>query len=271
VRPAGSRVGLLSIGINYVGQSAELAGCVNDSRNIVALARAQFGAQLRYVAQLTDGGRTRSTRPSRANIVRAAGNAVRAARQLGLTDLIVHYSGHGTQVADTDGDEAADGKDEAIVPVDFGRAGVLTDDWIIRNVVDKLPPTTQFFGLMDCCHSGSIFDLQYNYDLEDGNDGGGLVMWHRNTARDTPGSAVMLSGCVDSSYSYDSSDPELGASGAMSTAFIHAMRAGRTRDITTILAAMRAELRARGLPQVPMLSSSRPLDGSARLPGWGTA
>ena len=41
--------------------------------------------------------------------------------------LFLHYSGHGTQTRDLDGDEA-DGYDEALVPLDHQSAGVITDD-----------------------------------------------------------------------------------------------------------------------------------------------
>jgi len=54
-----------------------------------------------------------------------------------LTDLVdrtgfgdhslAFYSGHGTWVPDTSGDEA-DGRDEALVPYDYRTAGMLTDD-----------------------------------------------------------------------------------------------------------------------------------------------
>ena len=38
-----------------------------------------------------------------------------------------HFSGHGSRVKDTDGDEA-DGWDETICPVDYDRAGMIVDD-----------------------------------------------------------------------------------------------------------------------------------------------
>ena len=43
--------------------------------------------------------------------------------------LFFHYSGHGAQQRCTTGQEA-DGLDETIVPVDFKRAGMITDDQV---------------------------------------------------------------------------------------------------------------------------------------------
>ena len=41
--------------------------------------------------------------------------------------LFFHYSGHGSQVKDKDGDEI-DGLDETILPVDFQKSGMIIDD-----------------------------------------------------------------------------------------------------------------------------------------------
>ncbi len=41
--------------------------------------------------------------------------------------LLLHFSGHGSQKRDTDGDEE-DGMDETICPMDYERAGVIVDD-----------------------------------------------------------------------------------------------------------------------------------------------
>ncbi len=103
------------IGINYPGTSAQLSGCVNDAKDWEAALAAlgfkcalvldEFASKARIVAALTD-----------------------FVSQTGYRDrLIVTYSGHGTWVPDADGDEP-DGRDEALVPIDYRTAGVITDD-----------------------------------------------------------------------------------------------------------------------------------------------
>ncbi len=67
--------------------------------------------------------------------------------------LVFHYSGHGSQVVDVDGDEP-DGKDETICPHDFATAGMIKDD-DLRAVFSTLPAGVNLDVILDSCHSGS--------------------------------------------------------------------------------------------------------------------
>ena len=82
--------------------------------------------------------------------------------------LLLMYAGHGTSMADDDGDEA-DGKDEALVPCDSKTAYFMRDDDIYANVVAPIPDGVTFTIIMDCCHSGTILDLPYNFEASDAN------------------------------------------------------------------------------------------------------
>ena len=74
-----------------------------------------------------------------------------------------YYSGHGSQVADDDGDEI-DGKDEVICPIkengDWADEDI-RDDTLHQVVNDNCRPDSYVICLMDCCHSGSGMDLGY--------------------------------------------------------------------------------------------------------------
>ena len=63
--------------------------------------------------------------------------------------LFIHFSGHGTQVADKDGDDA-DNKDEAIVPTDLN---IITDD-DLRAILGALPANVKLTMVCTCswCH-----------------------------------------------------------------------------------------------------------------------
>lgn len=80
--------------------------------------------------------------------------------------IILHYSGHGQQLVDTNGDEA-DGLDEAIVPYDApknvsqnaykGEKHILDDElgmWV-GKMKQRLGKSGQLFVLLDCCYSGT--------------------------------------------------------------------------------------------------------------------
>jgi hypothetical protein len=71
--------------------------------------------------------------------------------------LVFHYSGHGSQKPDQNGDEA-DGLDETICPLDYETKGMITDDRL-AEIVKSLPADRTLFAVLDCCHSGSGLDL----------------------------------------------------------------------------------------------------------------
>lgn len=91
-------------------------------------------------------------------------DATRAAMLAGIEDLVgstapgdvgvLQYSGHGTQVVDTDGDEGGDHLDEALVPVDFGTGAFVIDD-DLRSIFAAVPTGANLTCFMDCCFSES--------------------------------------------------------------------------------------------------------------------
>lgn len=91
---------------------------------------------------------------------------------LTLHRFFFHYSGHGGQTEDLDGDED-DGYDETIYPVDHEQAGVIIDDTMHDILIRPLPAGCRLTAIMDCCHSGSALDLPYIYsttgNLKEGN------------------------------------------------------------------------------------------------------
>jgi len=70
-------------------------------------------------------------------------------------ELVFHFSGHGSQVTDLDGDEG-DKLDEVLIPHDFSwDGGYITDDDIAK-VFKKLPDNVFLSMISDSCHSGTI-------------------------------------------------------------------------------------------------------------------
>jgi hypothetical protein len=69
--------------------------------------------------------------------------------------LIFHFSGHGSQIRDRDGDELNDHMDELICPYDMDwDDGYITDD-MLRSILDQLPKGVKMEIILDCCHSGT--------------------------------------------------------------------------------------------------------------------
>merc|ERR1712238_254828 len=98
------------------------------------------------------------TPPTASNIIDAYKRVVSEAEEGDA--IFLHYSGHGTKLAD-DNNEEADGYDEALVPRDYQSSGMIRDDDLYDILVKPLPMGVYMVSLMDCCHSGTIMDLPY--------------------------------------------------------------------------------------------------------------
>jgi len=137
------------IGINEyrTDEFMDLRGAVNDVETIQKILTTRFGFSREHISVLTDGEATR-----------AAILAVleKLAEEAAPQDVVyIHFSGHGSQVKDLDGDEQDDGRDETILPHDARTAGVpdITDDEL-GEILGRLRAETAVI-VLDSCHSGT--------------------------------------------------------------------------------------------------------------------
>jgi metacaspase-1 len=136
----------LLIGINrYKIPGADLRGCVNDVRNLQQVLLDFYGFKSSDINVLTDFAATKKAMQA------AIGKLVSGARAGDA--VLLHYSGHGSNVPDADGDEA-DKRDEILCPTDLDWKDAFTDDWL-RKTFNKLPKGVSLTVIMDCCHSGT--------------------------------------------------------------------------------------------------------------------
>jgi hypothetical protein len=143
----------LCIGVDeYPDPRHRLSGCVNDARTWAG-ALSSLGFQTRM---LVNGQATRTA------IDRELRDLVTQSRAGDV--IVVQYAGHGTTVADLDGDET-DGRDEALCPVDFASGALYIDDDIAK-VFGQLPEGVNLTVFMDCCHSGT--NTRFAVGLESG-------------------------------------------------------------------------------------------------------
>jgi len=134
------------IGINrYRIPGADLRGCVNDVKNMRAILTQYYGFAAGNIVTLTDFDATKK------NMEAAIRNLITGCRNGDV--LYLHYSGHGANVPDQDGDEA-DRRDEILCPTDLDWKNPLRDDWL-RSQFDRVKPGVNLTVVMDCCHSGS--------------------------------------------------------------------------------------------------------------------
>ncbi|KAK9721647.1 Ca(2+)-dependent cysteine protease [Basidiobolus ranarum] len=286
---SGRRKALL-IGINYFGTSAELRGCINDVRNIQKFLSEQYGYRSEDTVVLTDDQKDPKFQPTRANITNGMHWLVNGAQP--NDSYFLHFSGHGGQTKDLDGDEL-DGTDETILPVDYKRAGQIVDDEINAILVRRLPPGVRLTAVFDSCHSGTAMDLPYVYSSQGklkemnpmalagqslqramldpfaavsmlGNVLGGKNKAKQNQqTKSSVADVIMFSGCKDSQYSADTSQAGFGNTGAMSYAFITALTRSKNMTYLQLLQALRQIMIEKGYKQQPSMSSGRPIDINA--------
>ncbi|EEP77105.1 hypothetical protein UREG_01954 [Uncinocarpus reesii 1704] len=289
----GKRKALL-IGINYFGQRGQLRGCINDVKNMSTYLNQRFNYAREDMVILTDDQQNPMSQPTKANILRAMHWLVKDARP--NDSLFFHYSGHGGQTPDLDGDED-DGYDEVIYPVDFRNAGHIVDDEMHRIMVRPLPPGVRLTAIFDSCHSGSALDLPYIYStqgvLKEPNlakeagqgllsvvsayargDMGSMVSTamgfikkatrgdesyqRAKQTKTSPADVIMWSGSKDVQTSADATINGQ-ATGAMSWAFITALKKNPQQSYVQLLNSIRDELSSK-YSQKPQLSCSHPLD-----------
>jgi uncharacterized caspase-like protein len=135
------------IGINrYQIPGADLRGCVNDVKDMTGVLTKSYGFKPGDIVTLVDNAATKKA------IQSAIQTLVRGARKGDV--LAIHYSGHGSNVPDDNGDEA-DHRDEIMCPTNLDWKDPLRDDWL-RKTFDALRAGVSLTVIMDCCHSGTI-------------------------------------------------------------------------------------------------------------------
>ncbi|XP_052150617.1 metacaspase-1-like [Oryza glaberrima] len=240
----------LLVGVSYKGTSYELEGTVNDVDCMRRLLGESFGFPADSILVLTeelgDGDPSRS--PTRANLLAAMRWLVEGCDA--GDSLVFHFSGHGVQKLDVNGDEV-DGYNEALCPVDFERSGKILDDEINETIVRPLVAGAKLHAIVDTCHSGTILDLPFLCRLSRT----GYWQWENHCRRPelakgtSGGLAISISGCSDDQKSADSSGfsseqaAAAAAIGAMTYSFIRAVESEPGTTYGRLLAAMRATIR----------------------------
>ncbi len=144
----------LLIGIaDYPGEDNDLPGCDLDVAAVRDMLVGAYGVDEKHITTLLNLDATKK------NIV----NAITALAAKAKKDdaVYIHYSGHGGQVPDLDGDEE-DGWDEALVPAEPVAAMATTEADIARYLTDdeiaallRQFVTNNVTVVFDSCHSGT--------------------------------------------------------------------------------------------------------------------
>lgn len=255
----------LIVGINYIGTSSKLKGCLNDAENMRVMLESRGFTEIKSVLERE-----------------ATTEGIKAGLEWLVTgvepgDVIVfHYSGHGSQLPSSVED---DKWEEIICPIDLNWMDkVITDD-TLRQIFDKVPNGVNTTLVLDCCHSGTMLDQ--NQTLNNAKPAtstpkkekgsrylkppskiaklvakGELVDW--TTSRDVNATALLIAACHENQTSADTvidGQPQ----GAATAALLKATSENSPISYRSLVTSMQDFMVDNKYKQVPQL------DGSERL------
>lgn len=250
----------LLIGINYNNTSGKLYGCINDVRKMHKLLKSNGYTEFMILTEEDE------LKPTKENILRGFEWLIQDNET--YNKIFLHYSGHGSWLKDLTSDEE-DGRDECLVPLDYNTAGMITDDEIYSVFVNKIQ--TNFFGLIDACHSGSMLDLKYkcymNPQFKSGNKNN-LKNYTSNFIREEnkndsssleklDKTFLMISGCKDEQTSADAW-LEGKSQGALTYTFYKTLKYNRFLISTEeLMKQIHISLQKQNFTQRPVISSNK--------------
>lgn len=267
----------LLVGINYRDTVSELNGCYNDVVNVAQYLRLNLGYDPAAITMLTDGNRgsvfPESVAPTRKNII--TGVAALVAGMVAGDEAVFHYSGHGTLIRDTNGDEVT-GYDSCLCPLDYAApssagGGMITDDEIRALLINKVPRGARLYVILDCCHNGTGCDVRFKYEdysmlLRPPSPGRAPVWRTQQKAfangkyTNTTGEVFMISGSRDEQTSADAYINNAFA-GALTYAVFSILRANqatiRTYSWSALLRDVRYFMRTNRYSQIPQIMTGQ--------------
>jgi hypothetical protein len=240
----------LLIGINYYSNpQIQLNGCIDDVNNVRSVLIDAYDYDLANIITLRDDELRGQYQPTRDNIIKNLNQLV--SQSASLEEIWIHYSGHGSQIQDINGDENG-GLDSILVPCDYQQRGFIIDDELL-NIIKNIK--CRAILAFDSCHSGTVCDLPWSFNYTNNNNYS--IIKNNNVVIQNP-NIYMFSGCKDNQTSDDAySNEGQQAVGAFTNAMIAALRMNRHnvncmllyRDICNYLI-------TNGFTQTPVFSSS---------------
>ncbi|KAI9080599.1 hypothetical protein K1719_037460 [Acacia pycnantha] len=230
------------VSILYWGSRHELKGWINNAKCMRHLLISKFKFPESSILTLTEEETDPYRIPTKHNMRMAMFWLVQGCQP--GDSLVFHYSGHGSQQRNYNGDEV-DGYDETLCPLDFETEGVIVDDEINATLVRPLPRGAKLHALIDACHSGTMLDLPFLYKTIRS----GHCVWEDHRPRtgvwkgSNGGEVISFSACDDHQTCTDKSAlSKITSTGAMTFFFIQAIECGHGATYGSILNSMRTAI-----------------------------
>jgi hypothetical protein len=148
--------------------------------------------------------------------------------------------------------------DQDIIGVDLT---TISDDILKSTIVKNLKPNVTLIALVDCCYSGSVLDLRYQYMDSLNND---KYIENMNEL-ETSGNVIMISGCTDMQTSADAYINNIDQ-GAMTWSFLKSLN-DAANNITwrQLIVNMRKNLKDKNFIQIPQISSGNIMELDSKV------
>ena len=237
----------LLVGINYIdvvhnNKKVELKGCINDIKNMTEKLN---GTNKFSIVPLTD---ETPIKPTRENIITELTKLLRNANPGDL--LYFHYSGHGSNIPDLSGDEL-NGADDIMFALDMK---TISDDELKKIINENLKKDVTLVTFFDCCSSGTILDLKYQYLDSFSSEKDSLTI--NPLGEETEGRVFCISGCGDIQSSADTYISKQ-YQGAATESFLYCLNKNSNCTWRDLLVRMRSDLKTRGFTQIPQFSTGK--------------
>ncbi len=245
----------LLVGVNYIAgsENSQLRGCAND---VLTMWRVLSRDNVQCVVLCDDepdegwpDGMDPGS-PTRQNMVDEMTALAVWSHQRRRARCWFHFSGHGGQAPDRDGDEQ-DGLDECLFPADYASAGVIRDDLLALQLRRSLAEDATLVAIIDACHSGTMLDLPHAVGSSSDESRGAAC--------------ISISGCRDDQTSADALMGEKKAWGGALTRTLAPLLAQGERRCGPLQAALHQRLRLERFSQRPEVRGSAPLAAGSRL------
>jgi hypothetical protein len=244
----------LLIGISYANSNNPLVGAESDVLQTKNILIEQFGFTEENI-EIQCESLNSDSKPTYRNILAGIERLVEKSQQ-GYGKLWFQFSGHGVQVRDRDGDEI-DGWDESFVTSDYL---YMVDDELRQCLVNAINPASHLFCLIDCCHSGTMMDLQFTFSP-----------FHRQRTIyktiDCDNNVVALSSCSDNQRSKETEFLVGEWNGGLTKNFIALLSSLQESSLHLghFLQELQGNMKKQGYKQTPQISSSRPLSKECKF------
>jgi hypothetical protein len=236
----------LLVGINYKGTSYELKGCINDVQNITQYLVSQ-NISADKMCILTDDT---DIKPTKNNIINYFTKLLTDAKS--GDQLVFFYSGHGSTIVNTSINKDVEPLDDVLITID---SNCIIDDDLNEIIQKNLKPNVKLFVLFDCCHSGTMLDLRYNFPVDDTKPG--III--DNSSENTKSNVFYISGCKDDQTSMETFINSK-TQGALTWAFLEAVKQNNNMSWKMLVKTIRDNLKKYQFIQIPQFSSGLSCD-----------